>query len=427
VNAVTSPQKMQPVANDEIDLVELIHGLWRQKALILSIAFLVGLIGVAYAFLAPRYYNVQSVLRPAALKDLDELNYSGIYELSPEQALQKVGAALDSYENRLGFFRDHPELFERVQQPNRSLEQSFERFNDDAFNMLQPDAKKTDNARAFVGIKLTYPQEIDGVRVVNELVEYSVNSVRQQIAEGLEVIIGNRLNQLEKKMGAARAYYEATKETQIASLTEADNLKRAQLQDELKALRIQLKTQRENRISQLSEAIRIASALNISMPTTPSSLGETERVSQGSVMRTEINNQQIPLYFMGSETLEAERKALTQRRSDDFTAPRIAQIAKELKLLENNRQIEVLNSRKNEDLYLKDLAAWREETARLGALVLDVPALKLVSIDQRAIEPRGPIKPKKMLIIALSLVLGGMLGIFVALVRNLMLRQPVKA
>src|SRR5690606_39714402 len=103
--------------------------------------------------------------------------------------------------------------------------------------------------------------------------------------------------------------------------------------------------------------------------------------------------------------------------------PRIAEIARELKLLEHNRQIEVLNSRENEDLFLKDLAGWREEAARLRAMQLDADTLNLVSIDQRAVEPNRPIKPKKAMIVALALVLGAMLGLFTALVRNL--RRPM--
>ena len=147
-------------------------------------------------------------------------------------------------------------------------------------------------------------------------------------------------------------------------------------------------------------------------------------MAQGNVIRTEVNNQQIPLYFMGSEALEAERNALLQRRSDDFTEPRVAQIAKELQLLANNRQIEVLNKRENEDLFLKDLAAWREEAARLRSLQVDASNLKLISIDQLAVEPLRPIKPKKALILALGLVLGGMLGLFIALIRNMVRRKP---
>lgn len=416
---------MQSSVNDEIDLAELFHSLWEQRLLVGLVTLLVAVAAAAYAFLATPEYQVQSVLRPAAIKDLDALNSSGVYELTPEQAMQRVGATLESYDARLAYFRANPELFETLRQSNRSLEQTFESFNREAFKMLQPDAKKLDNLSAYVGIQLTYPADVNGVALLNGLVEHVRQAEREKIAADLQAVIQNRLNQLELKMAAARASYDASKDAKIAGLLEADSLKRAKLRDELKALRQQLKTHRDNRIAQLDEAIRIAKALGITTPTTPSALGEGERVAQGSVIRTEVNNQQIPLYFMGSDALEAERNTLLQRRSDDFTEPRIAQIAKELKLLENNRQIEVLKQRENEDLFLKDLAIWREEAARLRGLNFDVDDLKLVSVDQVAVEPLKPIKPKKALILALGVVLGGMLGLFIALLRNLLRRKPM--
>ncbi len=416
---------VQLASSDEIDLVALAHSLWAQKRLITLVTLLVGLLAAAYAFLATPEYQVQSVLRPAVLKDLDALNRTGVYELKPEQALQRVGAALDSYERRLEFFRANQGLFEALREPGRSLEQTFESFNRGAFKMLQPDPKKTDSLSAFVGIQLTYPAGVNGVALVNGLVEYALESERARIAADLKTLVQNRLDQLDLKIAAARASYEAGKEARIAKLLEADSLKRVELQDELRALRQQLKTRRTNRITQLDEAIRIAKMLGIGKPTTPSALGEGERAAQGSVIRTEVNNQQIPLYFMGSEALEAERNALLQRRSDDFTEPRIAQIAKELQLLAQNRQVEVLNKRENEDLFLKDLAIWREEGARLRNLQFDVAGLKLVTIDQMAIDPLKPIKPRKALILALGLVLGGMLGLFVALLRNMLRRSPL--
>ncbi|WP_434458536.1 LPS O-antigen chain length determinant protein WzzB [Stutzerimonas urumqiensis] len=424
MNAVTAPQALASVpVHDEIDLIELFRSLWAQKVAIIGITLLVGMIGLAYALFATRYYSVQSVLRPAAIKDLDELNHLGIYALSPAQALEKVGAELSSYENRLSFFLANPALFEGLQKEGQSPQQTFESFNDDAFKMLRPDAKQNDQGAAFVGLQLTYPEGIDGAEVMNGFVDYSLQTVRKQIGDDLGTLIENRLNQLDKNIAAARASYQASKDIQIAKLTEADNLKRAQLEDELKALRAQIRTRRDNRIQQLNEAIKIAIALGITKPTTPSALGEAERMLQGSVIRTEVNNQQVPLYFMGSEALEAERKALLQRRSDDFTEPRIAQIDKELRLLEYNRQIELLQSRENEDLFLKDLASWREEAARLRSLSLDTQQLKLVSIDQLAIQPTAPIKPKKVMIVMLALVLGAMLGVFLALIRQLTRRQ----
>lgn len=422
MNAVTLPQNLSPANANEIDLVELFSVLWKQKALILAVTVMAGLVGLAYAVLAPHYYSVQSVLRPAAIKDLDELNHLGIYKLSPKQALAQVAAALDSYENRLSYFRNNQRLFGELAQPGRTLEQTFEDFNERAFTLLQPAPENTGETTPFVGIRLTYPGNINGVEVVNGFIQHSLDGVRQQIAADLDTLIGNRLSQLDKNMAAARANYMASKEAKIATLNEADALKRAQLSDELSALRQQLKTRRDNRIKQLNEAIRIAKSLGITKPTTPSSLGVTELIDQGRVIQTEVSSQQIPLYFMGSEALDAERTALQARRSDDFTEPRIAQIARELKLLEHNRQIETLNSRENEDLFLKGLAGWREEAARLRAMDFDAAALKLVSIDQRAVAPIQPIKPKKTLIVALALVLGGMLGLFIALVRSL--RRP---
>lgn len=422
MNAI-APSMQQP-SSDEIDLGALIRGLWEQKLLIVLVTLLVGILAAAYAFLATPEYQVKSVLRPALIKDLDALNRTEVYELSPADAMKRVGASLESYDSRLEFFRAYQGLFESLRQPNRSLEQTFESFNANSFKMLQADPKKVDSLSAYVGIELAYPEGVDGVALVNGLVEYSVQRERERIAADLGAVIQNRLSQLELRVAAARASYDAAKESQIATLLEADSLKRAQLQDELKALRQQLRTHRDNRIAQLDEAVQIAKALGIVKPTTPSALGEGDRVSQGSVIRTEVNSQQIPLYFMGSEALEAERNALLQRRSDDFTEPRVAQIAKELQLLANNRQIEVLNKRENEDLFLEKLASWREEAARLRSLDVDVSTLKLVTVDQSAMQPLKPIKPKKALILAMGLVLGGMLGVFIALLRNMLRPKP---
>nr|WP_305777810.1 GNVR domain-containing protein [Pseudomonas sp. Hg5Tf] len=43
--------------------------------------------------------------------------------------------------------------------------------------------------------------------------------------------------------------------------------------------------------------------------------------------------------------------------------------------------------------------------------------LRLVSIDRLAVEPISPIKPKKSLIIALGLILGGVVGSLIVLLR----------
>ncbi len=215
-----------------------------------------------------------------------------------------------------------------------------------------------------------------------------------------------------------RTGYNTEKEAKIAQLTEKDQLKELKLKDELEAIRHSLKTRRTNRISQLDEAIGIADSLGIRKPSTPSGLGNSEARVSGSVIKTEVNNQQLPLYFMGTEALQAEKDILQARESDDFTSNRIVEIQQELKLLEHNRQIEILKNRDNEDLFLAELAEKQREIARLKNISLDLDQLRLVKTDQLATQSATPIKPKKSLIVAVGIALGGMLGIFAALVRS---------
>jgi LPS O-antigen subunit length determinant protein (WzzB/FepE family) len=410
-------------SSDDIDLVALFQSVMHQKKLIALFAAGAVLVAAIYAFSATPEYQVSSVLRPAAINELDALNRSELYRLSSREALLKVGAALESYETRLRFFRENQQLFKSFVRPGRSLEQSFEAFNQNSIKLILPDAKTSDSISTFIRLEMNYPQGVDGVTILNNFVGYAIASERKQIAADLNVIIQNSLNELSVKLDAARANYLNSKEARIASLQEVDSLRRAKLTDELKALREQLKIQRADRISQLNEAIGIAKSLGIEKPSSPTSLGESRRES-GSIMRTEINNQQIPLYFMGVEALQAERTALQARKSDDFTEGRIAQIAKELQLLKANREVEVLGQRKNEDIFLAGVEPLRAEVVRLKLFNTNMDELKLVVVDQQALQPLRPIKPKKMLIILIGLLAGLALGGAVAVARSLLRRRP---
>ena len=258
---------------NEVDLFALFQVIWQQKKTIISTTVLCGLVALGYAYLSTPEYQVSSVLRPAAINELDALNRSGVYTLPPSEALLKVGSSLESYDNRLGFFRDNQSLFSQFKRPGRTLEQSFEDFNRDSLKLILPDPKKADALSAVIGLELKYPKGVDGVKILNGFVDYAINAEREQIAADLKVIVNNLLAELKGQIDAARSSYEMDKEARIATLIEADNIKRAQLQDELKALRQQLKVGRTDRMAQLSEVIGIARSLIIQKPSTPSVLG----------------------------------------------------------------------------------------------------------------------------------------------------------
>ena len=414
---MTSISPIPPVLpRDEIDVLAMLQSLWRQKLLILAVASLFAVAAAIYAYFATPEYEVSTILRPVALNDLDELNRSQVYSLSPGKALVRVGAALDSYETRLGYFRSNAELQAVFSMPGGEPEQAFESFNRSALTLVQPDPKRTDLLTSFIGLDMRYPKGLNGKEALNGLVQYAIEGERRQIAEDLQVIIGNRIKEVDAQLVAARVKYDSGKEGRIAVLLESDNLKRAQLNDELKALRVQLKLRREDRVAQLKEAISIARSLGLKRPTTPSAMGRSEVETTGNVI-TEVNNQQVPLYFLGTEALEAEQQALRQRTSDDFVDPRIAQIRRELLLLSNNRQVQALQQRKNEELFVKGIESLKAERTRLANISTDMSGLRLVSIDRLAVEPLSPIKPNKFLLIVLALILGGGVGCIIVLMR----------
>lgn len=416
------------VSRHDIDIFGISKLIWQGRLLVLLLGTLFGLSAYAYTKLITSEYQVISVLRPVALNALDALNRSGVYTLPPDKALTRVGSALESYGVRLGFFRANQSMFSYLQRPGVTLEQSFESFNRVSLKVITPPINKPGSTNALIRLELNYPEGVDGAQILNGFVEYAIEVERKQIEADLKIIIENRLVELEGSIDAARAEYDVSKQARIATLLEADGVQRSQLQDELVALRKQLKVGRMDRIAQLKEAIDIAQSLGIQKPTTPSALAESSRAGDGPTMYTEINNQQIPLYFMGVEILEAERSALLKRNSDDFTEARIAHIAREMWMLQNNREVEVLEQRENEELFLSGVQPFRAEIARLGkAGNLDFSGIQLVAIDRKALEPLDPIKPRKILFVVLGVAFGCAAGALIVLIRNSMAARRVES
>ncbi|MBU8407474.1 LPS O-antigen chain length determinant protein WzzB [Pseudomonas aeruginosa] len=414
------PSSQLPGASpSEIDLVQLFQQLWASKWLIALIAALATAAALAYALLAVPTYQVDVLLRPIQTKALEAVNVNGLYALTPREALDRVGNELAAYSGRLEYFEAHPELFQQLNAEGQSPEQAFWKFNQDAFSMQQADLKKDPQAAPFFRLSMQYPQGMDGAAILNGMLASTIENERQRILDDLQARIDGRLQFLEQDIEGKRASYQATKEGKIARLLEADSI----LEDELKALRGRLKMVRDSRIQQLNEAIQIATRLGIVKPTTPGALGEVGQDGSRSVFRTEVNNQQIPLYFMGVDALTAERDTLLKRKGDDFTEPRVAKIQQELKQLENNREVQYLQARKGEERFFENIDKLRGEQARLKTLKASELKIELVRIDQKASTPLKPIKPRKALVVALGLLGGLVFGVLVALVRA-MLRAP---
>lgn len=413
-----------PTLNDskfeEIEITEILRCIWKQRVTVLLFSSIGLFSALTYVLLASPVYQISTSIRPVGIADLDELNGSGLYKMSPLESLQSVGSAMESYDAQLKFFMGHTKYLAPFEAVDAPIEKAFETFKkNSAFTLKQIDSTKSSSLTDSIELTFTYPKGIDGVGIVNSFTSFIIENEKNKIEENLKTLISNRIEKIEKDIDFYKVSYEVNTNADIAKLLEQDEIKKRNLQDEMEALRKQVQTRRQNRIKELDEAITIAKQLGISKPSTPSSLAQFDNNQAGNTIRTEVNNQHIPLYFMGQLALQAERSALAARRSDDFTEPRIDQIQKELNLLASNREVGALKNREAPELFIKGIRDSRADLARLKNLAINFEQLQLVRVDKPASEPLAPIRPRKGLIVSLGLFLGFVLGGALALSRGL--------
>lgn len=177
---------------------------------------------------------------------------------------------------------------------------------------------------------------------------------------------------------------EKTEDEMKANLLAEIGTKAQSIERQIEVLRTSAQKRREDRIVRLNEAQLVAEAVGIDAPQVTagktSSDGELAEFMDGNLM-----------YMRGAKAIQAELTVLEQRKNDDPFIP-------ELRGLEN-------------------------QLAFLKRVDVNPDNVSVYTLDSSAEVPQTPIKPKKVLILALGLVLGGGLGVFVALIRIMLSKR----
>lgn len=160
------------------------------------------------------------------------------------------------------------------------------------------------------------------------------------------------------------------------------------LQQKIEVLRATAERRWMDRIVRLREALQVAEAVGADAPQVTagkiSSDGDLAEFMDGSMM-----------YMRGAKAVRAELVVLEKREDQDPFIP-------ELRGLENRLD------------FLRKVDIAPEN-------------VRVLTLDSAAEVPQTPIKPKKALILVLGLVLGGMLGVLLALIRLMLVRKSSKS
>lgn len=408
-------QKNEQYVSDEIDLADLIRALWQGKWLVIGVTLATLALGIAYLMITPKNYTAS--LNILALPDSQadvyiELNESKFIAADKQTLLTMfvedlktqrgngLGLSIASVtptQSGLSFPTQDPgQLTEKVadalelstQSVDQQLELNFSRHSDELAR---------NNARAIEGLDLESQQKVTLFKA----------NQNQQIAT------------LEYQTEIARTNYDASIKKQISLLQQRISISRANYDASIR-----------EKIAHLTEQATIALSLNIDKAYT---------TGDGRLLGVDD-------YFKGYLALEQAIKLIKSRTSTDDFIPNLAALEQQIsqlnsqnaedfatQLAEKEIQIDQLKSQKVEvflpDLtrieFLKSELLKNKEIKKAEAILAKTPigTDQFVAVEYNLDTLVYKNNTKTSLILALSIVLGGMLGIFVLLMRNVLVKD----
>lgn len=395
--------------DDEIDLFELAEGLWARKWLIAGITGAITAIGLIAALLISPTYQASTQVRAPDLSDLTAINETGILEITPEEAF---GRGLDELASQGTRMRTFEALRASDQAPEFPAEAEWN------WRRLAEGISVTrDKSSNFASVSFNHGDPEFASAVVNQLITEANHHAAMVLVDELESSLTARTSLLQQRIKQEAELEARAVEDRITQLLEYDKLRILQVKDQISILRSKNEQLREDRIAQLEEAREIAESLGI----TESRF--TAQLSSGSggnlAIRADLEGEGDPLYLRGTKMLSAEITALKARKTDDFSSPEIRELEAELVKLQQNREVEVLRAREDNSAFVEGIRELRTELNQIqGFMDQDYSNIRLLKLDEPAVPPEAPIKPRKSLIVAASLVAGGMLAILIALIMN---------
>lgn len=262
-------------SDDEIDLVELLGGVWKQRLLIILTAMVVTAGAVAYALLATPIYEAKVVVQPPSQSNISQLNYgrggdSGLAMLSVRDVYEVYLRNLQSESLRREFFRAVylPSLPEDERKGSQ----------DDLYNRFI----------SILTVALTNKDSPNRYYVMASL------PVARQAADWVVRFV---------QMAGEQTKREVIRDVRGDAMIKASNL-----EQQINAARESARKQREDQIVQLTEALRVADSIGLEKPPIISN-GLSSEVSAGMAGSL--------IYMRGSKALRAEIENLRNRASDD--------------------------------------------------------------------------------------------------------------
>ncbi|MDQ6952618.1 MAG: Wzz/FepE/Etk N-terminal domain-containing protein [Mariprofundaceae bacterium] len=405
--------------NDEVSLIDIWRVLVAQKKIIYTITLITLLLGVGYAFLAPKVYKAEAYLLPPLAKQIQGIKgIQGIQGIKGIKGIQGITVTsvyaqfltnLKSRDLRRKIFQSSHVLEHIYPKQNSTINQNdvFENFNKTLKIWFDTKNKK---------LLMVYFEANDGefaAGIVNDFIVQAANKTVADLFENVASQIDNMKKDMQNTIKSKRSLAKKNRLDRIATLLEKDAVAIKNISSDIALAKHRVNVLDADKAMQLKEAITLAKSLGIIDE------GQGYRSKSGAT-NISVSTTSDPLYLRGSKVLQAELDALLSRKDKDAFTPGLRSLENKLLQLKVNEEVEILKNRKNDDAFIPGLRPLQERLIVLDGIkiILNKDKVFATRVDQKAVIPNKPIKPKKVLIVMLSLLLGLMLGVMVVFLRN---------
>ena len=389
--------------NDDLDPVEIIKKLWKEKVLIIGLSLLFGIFAYGYGTTIPKKFEASVKLKQPFTIEFKK--FENVFNLfgKKNEYFESIGKfkieffnnfknevfSISNFSQFLKINKDAELFIKYLKDKEVSLEQYL---TDDHFKEKRVNLRINNQTEVIPELIFIYTKEIKGYDILNQYIHHQASLSKQQLLKKIE---DNLQEKLKNNHQAKRLYIENRKNNLETQIVQFNVDLKDYIGNQTRAL--------ENRLFEYEQALKTAKSINLedSIPTT-----SILRGNSGSIL-----NEPGALFYKGTKVLDSE----------------IENIKSDLKNLDKtdryNEIISSLEQAKNQLLNLVQTEDYNKILNNEANLEKNINLLKQINFDwspilQQAIEPIKHISPKKSIFALVGLFLGFFTSLLIIFFRS---------
>jgi len=353
--------------SDEIDLRDLVLSIWEGRWFISLFVVAAMLLGVVFMFLTSDRFKAEVKITPISALHFDayrELNSLDFISVGRDSLLTRFIEQVEDSDMVYDVFRQHMEQGERTDEEyeefliNRVQELVIE-------NLTDPEVENSP-----VIYQITYSGRDD--ERFRSIIEQILSTANRRVWTDLNQLFTRQINTIETNQA-----YELRN-----------------LENSIESRRVLYNKNLEARLAFLKEQSTIAHTLGLKHNAISGDM-----VSLGAASLAAIEKE-TPEYFRGYTAIDKEIELLSSRKNDEAFIPGVPELRMKINEIHRDTRIE------------------RIKLAMEASPLSDESSFYAATYDLKKMEVKSQFS--KVLVLALAIILGGMLGVFALAIRNIL-------